>query len=226
MSTVDPLDGQNEDGTAPARQVVPAVAPHPIVQLLENIHLQHFLGDLSPGEIKDLTTTTLSIPKQILIAVDHVTGDAHTPYKNRSEFIRHAIHGLLMAWVDAGWPDKHVYDIVAHAATMRESAERLKVRADFDGAITAYEIQLNDGTEYGDWKLVIRTLETLKGFIERSPDPFWKEHLMRTVAKNSSVKRAITTMYDGVQIYRRNDKRRKAAETWQKWLESLNYDDQ
>jgi Arc/MetJ-type ribon-helix-helix transcriptional regulator len=218
-----------QDASTPedlALDTIPLVSSRPIVKLLEDIHLQHFLGELSPSEVKDLTSTSLSIPRQILIATDHVVGDPRTPYKNRSEFVRHAVHALLMAWVDAGWPDKHVYDIVSHAAAMREGAERLRVRADFDEAVTAYEVQLHDGAEYGDWGLITRTLASLKGFIERSPDPFWKEHLMRVTAKNPAVKRAIATMYDGVQVFRRRDKRRKEAEAWQKWLESLNYDDQ
>ena len=192
-----------------------------MVELTQDIQLQRFLGELTDHEVRQTVTTSLSVPRDVLLAVDRIVSDPRAGYATRSEFIRHGVHALLIAWLDAGYPDQQVYDVTMHARAMREAAMRIRVRADFEEAITAYEVQLNDGAELGDWGLVRRTLETLQGYIEGSPDPYWKEQLRRTVARNGAVKRAASAMWEAFDDRGKRDPERKEAVRWQSWVESL-----
>ena len=134
----------------------------------------------------------------------------------------------ILACVDRIVGDPHA-GYVMHAKTMRESAQRIRVRQEFESAISTYEVQLNDGVEFGNWELIERTLEVLRGYVEGAPDPYWQEHLRRTIARNGAVKRAIGGLYDARTGGRTNGrgakKKKQGAIAWQHWLESLSGED-
>ena len=175
-------------------------------------------GILADAEARQLVTTTFSLSKMESASIDLVVGSPHTDYNCRGDFIRHAIVELLRRWAESGFPDQYVDDMIAHIRTMRNAAHRQRVRHEFAEALTSYEQSLTAGAETGDWQLVLGTLRTLQGFVDRTPDAYWREHLRRVVSQNPAVQHAISALYEASRV---EDKLVEDAEAWERWLENL-----
>ena len=204
-----------------ALQPIPPPEPIPI-DLLGRIQTEamkrQYLGALADREARSLITRSYNTTKEEAAAVDRVVGAPQTLYTSAGDFVRHAVFELLMAYEEAGFPDTYVRDVAAHIRAMRETAERLRLRQDFAEVLSVYETSLLDGVDVGDWDLVQDTLETLEGYVERTPDQYWRAHLKRTTLKSVIVKGAIDALYE----YARNDEQyANRAARWQAWLEGL-----
>jgi len=176
------------------------------------------VGLLADAEAKRLVTTSFNLTKEESASIDVVVGHPKTAYEHRGDFLRHAVIELLDAWQQAGFPSEFVKDSVAHIKAMRNAAYRLQLRQEFSSVLSTYEISLSAGVETGDWLLVKDTLSTLQGFVDRTPDKFWREHMRKAIAKNASVQFAINSMYEAG---RQDGELNKEAAHWQHWLESL-----
>lgn len=196
----------------------PAALPDTLVQPDSDATSRPESGVLADREARSLITTSFTLTREESAAMDAVTGSPHTAYESRGDFIRHAVWELLNAFAKSGFPDQYVHDIVAHTRSMRASAFRLRIRQEFEEILQTYEVSLAAGVETGDWGLVLDTLTTLQGFVDRTPDRYWREHLRRVVARNPTAQRAIGGLYEAA----RTDKKLEAeAKQWQMWLESL-----
>jgi|SRR3990167_10670 len=176
------------------------------------------MGSLADAETRRLVGMPLSVSKEELAAIDAIVGSPHTAYNTRSDFIRHAIWELVTAWVHSGFPSQYAYDIVSHLGAMRSAAHRQRIRQEFEDVVSVYEVSLSDGVEAGNWSLVTGALEDLQGYVDRTPDPYWAEHLRRVISRNPNVQRAINSLYEAS---RAEPSLKSVAEVWQHWLESL-----
>lgn len=175
-------------------------------------------GILADAEARRLTTTSFSLPKEQSAAIDVVVGHPDTAYTHRGDFIRHAVLELLWAWVQAGFPSEFVKDETEHIRAMRTAAYQLRRRQDFAEILTIYEVSLAEGSETGDWGLVTDTLGILQGYIDRTRDRHWQEHLRKAIARSPSTQAAVNGLYEAS---RDESKLRKEARHWNRWLESL-----
>ena len=101
---------------------------------------------------------------------------------------------------------------------MRTAAYQLRRRQEFEEILSIYEVSLGAGTESGNWDLVTDTLSTLQGYVDRTPDRYWQEHLRKAIARSPSTQAAVNGLYEAS---RTESKLRKEARHWNRWLESL-----
>lgn len=165
-----------------------------------------------------MITRSYSTTKMEADAVDRVVGNPKTAYSSAGEFVRHAIFELLMAYERAGFPDDFIPDVLAHIGTMRQEAERLRLRQDFQEVLITYEMSLSSGMEVGDFEFIDDTLGVLEGYLERTPDNYWKAHLKRTILRSVVVKGAVDGFYE---FAREHQEYASRAVRWQLWLEGL-----
>lgn len=205
---------------ADGRNIIPSPAalPDVLVQPDRDAISRPEAGVLADREARSLITTSFTLTREESAAIDAVTGSPHTAYESRGDFIRHAVWELLNAWAQSGFPSNYVSDIVAHVRAMRAAAFRLRIRQEFEEILQTYEVSLSAGVEAGDWGLVLDTLTTIQGFVDRTTDNFWREHLRRTVARSPVAQRAIGALYEAA---RTKTKLMADARYWQEWLESL-----
>lgn len=197
---------------------VPAALSDSLVQPDEAAPSRAPIGVLADAEARRLVTTSFTLTREESSAIDAVVGSPHTAYESRGDFIRHATWELLNAWVKNGFPSVYAADIVAHIRAMRNAAFILRTRQEFEDAIQPYEVSLSAGVESGDWGLVLDTLHTLQGYVDTTPDRYWREHLRRVIARNTAVQRCIGSLYEAA---RELPKMKEQSRTWQRWLESL-----
>lgn len=179
---------------------------------------RQYLGALASKESRNLITRTYAITKEEAAAVDIVVGNPGTLYTSAHEFVRHAIFELLMSYEASGFPDHQVKDTMSHIRAMRAEAQRLQIRQDFSESLTIYEQSLSSGLDAGDYELIHDTLLTIEGYLDRTPDNFWRVQLKRTVLRSVVVKGAIDAFFE---FARTHDDYTDRAQRWQDWLDSL-----
>jgi len=179
---------------------------------------RQYLGSLASKESRNLITRTYSITKEEAAAVDIVVGSPGTLYTSAHEFVRHAVFELLMSYEASGFPDHQVKDTMAHIRTMRAEAQRLQIRQDFSESLTIYEQSLSSGLDAGDYELVHDTLQVIEGYLDRTPDNYWRVQLKRTVLRSVVVKGAIDAFFEFARTHESYTDR---ARRWQDWLDSL-----
>lgn len=195
--------------------VVPAAA---LVRLDPGAISRQVTGVLMEAEARRLVTTSFNLTKEESSAIDTVVGHPQTIYDHRGDFLRHAVVELLNAWVQSGFPSEYVDDLVSHLRDMRSAAYRLRLRQEFQEVLDVYEVTLEQTLTSGDIAGVLEVLRTLRGYVDRTPSVFWKEHLQKTLARSRNVQHAIGALYEAA----RDDKKlEKEAETWNHWLENL-----
>ena len=197
------------------RKIVPAAA---LVRLDPDAIARQATGILVEAEARRLVTTSFNLTKEESAAIDSVVSNPETIYEHRGDFLRHAVVELLNAWVRSGFPSDYVDDLVNHLRDMRSAAYRLRLRQNFQEVLDVYEVTLEQTLTSGDIAGVVEVLTVLRGYVDRTPSVFWKEHLQKTLARSRNVQHAIGALYEAA----RGDKRlAKEAETWNHWLESL-----
>jgi hypothetical protein len=170
------------------------------------------------AEAKRLVTTSFNLTKEESAAIDVVVGNPQTVYEHRGDFLRHAVVELLNAWLRAGFPSDYVDDLVSHIRDMRAAAYRLKLRQDFQEVLDVYEVTLEQTLISGDIPAILEVLKTLRGYVDRTPSVYWKEHLQKTLSHSRNVQHAIHVLYEAA----RTDQRiAEEARTWENWLENL-----
>lgn len=187
-------------------------------QLQRGAITHQYMGTLADADAKSLVTRTYNTTKEEAAAVDRIVGSPLTLYSSNSDFVRHAIYELIMAYEEAGFPDQFVSDITAHLKSMRESAQRLRLRQSFQDVLIVYENALSEGMETGDFDLVVATLTTLEGYLDRTPEKHWRVYLQHTILKSSMVKTAIDNLYEHGRIETRY---MGPARKWLTWLDGL-----
>jgi hypothetical protein len=205
----------------PERPSDPNLLPEILMgRLVDGATRRQYIGQLADSDAKSLISRTYNTTKEEASAVDRIVGSPTTLYSSHGDFVRHAIWELIQAYVEDGWPDNYIPDVTAHIKNMRESAQRLRIRQEFNDILIIYEASLSDGLATGDFELVSATFNTLQGYLDRTPDEHWKQYLRRVVLRSSVMKAAIDALYDmahenGVQEYQ------VEAEKWLLWLEGL-----
>ncbi len=181
--------------------------------------LQHqYQGNLSEKEARRLLTTTVRLDADILTIIDEIVGNPSTEYQSRGDFIRHALMMLLNDWMEAGFPRDYISDIVNRVREEKMNAHRLKMRQEFVDILAVYEQSLSGGSEVGDWTLVLATLGKLQGYVDRTDDLYWREHVRKIIAQSTVVQHTIGSLYEAS---RERKDLQEQAEYWQRWLESL-----
>lgn len=206
-----------------AEQQPPALLPRLIMGQLERGALnRQYTGTLSDTDAKALISRSYNTTKDEASAVDRVVQSPLTLYASSGDFVRHAIWELLNAWDQAGFPDEYVPDITAHVKAMRDAAQRVRLRQQFSDILTTYESSLTEGLDTGDFDLIEATLDTLEGYVVRTPDPHWQNYLRKVILRSGVVKATIEALVTAVegkapgwQQYAR------PAEHWALWLEHL-----
>lgn len=193
------------------------LAPQALVHVDQSAVAWSPTGLLTDAEARRLTTTSFTLTREVSAAIDVIVGHPDTAYFHRGDFIRHACIELLNAWEQSGMPGGPLKDLIEHLRALRMSAYQLKLRQEFSEIFSVFEVSLGAGAEAGDWELVTDTLDTLQGYIERTPGRYWQEHLRQTIAKSPTTRAAVNGLYEAS----RRGKLRKEAEHWQRWLESL-----
>ena len=179
---------------------------------------EQYVGNLADGDSKALITRQYSTTKEEAAAVDRIVGSPLTLYIGHGDFVRHAVYELLMVYEKAGFPDEFIPDVVAHFRNMREGAYRIRLRQEFQDTLLVYENSLNEGLNVGDFELIADTLETLEGYVERTPDEHWKHYLKRTILKSSTLKSAVDKLFE---VAREDRKFQGRADRWLVWLEGI-----
>lgn len=179
---------------------------------------RQYEGSLADRDSKVMITRSYSSTKMEADAVNSVIESGLTSFRSPSDFIRWAVFEGLCAFERDGFPDAYIPDILSHIGRMRKEAEQLRLRQDFAEILLTYETSLNRGLDVGDYDLVHDTLEELEGYIARTPDNFWKNHLKRTILKSVIVKGAIDAFYEAA---RGEPEMAERAVRWQLWLEGL-----
>lgn len=193
---------------------------------------RQYVGVLADGDAKTLISRSYNTTKEEAAAVDRIVGSPLTLYISSGDFVRHAVFELLMAYEEANFPDEYIPDMTSHFRHMRESAQRLRLRQEFNDILLVYETSLRDGMEVGDFDLILSTLEVLEGYLERTPDPHWKHYLKRTVLRSTVMRAAIDAFSEWANSReadvvlkpgerKAREKYQRAAERWSLWLEGL-----
>lgn len=181
--------------------------------------LQHqYQGNLSEREARRLLTTTVRLDADILTIIDEIVGNPATEYQSRGDFIRHALMMLLNDWMEAGFPRDYISDVLNRVREEKVNASRLKMRQEFVDILAVYEQSLSGGSEVGDWNLVLETLARLQGYVDRTDETYWREHLRKTIAQSTVVQHTISSLYEAS---RERKDLKEPGEYWQRWLESL-----
>ena len=188
---------------------------------------RQYVGTLADGDAKSLISRSYNTTKEEAAAVDRIVGSPFTLYISSGDFMRHAAWELLMAYEEAGFPDDYLPDMVTHIKYMREEAQRLRLRQEFNDILLVYETSLRDGIDNGDYDFILSTLEVLEGYLTRTPDEHWKHYLKRVVLRSGVIKQAIDAFYDwsnSDETPLKKAERHKyqvASEKWLLWLEGL-----
>lgn len=177
-----------------------------------------YQGNLSEKEARRLLTTTVRLDADVLTIIDEIVGNPSTEYQSRGDFIRHALMMLLNDWMEAGFPRDYISDIVNRVREEKVNAHRLKMRQEFVDILAVYEQSLAGGSEVGDWNLVLETLARLQGYVDRTDDTYWREHVRKVIAQSTVVQHTINSLYEAS---RERLDLKDAGELWQRWLESL-----
>jgi Arc/MetJ-type ribon-helix-helix transcriptional regulator len=181
--------------------------------------LQHqYQGTLSEREARRLLTTTIRVDADVLTIVDEIVGNPATEYQSRGDFVRHAIMMLLNDWMEAGFPREYISDVINRVRAEKMNASRLRMRQEFSDILAVYEQSLSGGSEVGDWNLVLETLGRLQGYVDRTDETYWREHLRKTIAQSTVVQHTISSLYEAS---RERKDLKEPGEYWQRWLESL-----
>jgi len=186
---------------------------------------RQYQGQITEREARRLLTTTIRLDADVLTIIDEIVGSPQTEYQSRGDFIRHALMELLNVWLEHGFPHDYISDVLTRLREEKINANRLKMRQEFTDILNVYEQSLAAGAQIGDWKLVIETLGTLEGYVSRTKEPYWREHLRKTIALSKVVQHAISQLYEAArdlpELEVGDERLDNLAEFWQKWLESL-----
>lgn len=201
------------------------VRPMPSVLMgrMEQAAIQRqYVGTLSDSDAKALVSRSYNTTKDEAAAVDRVVGSPLTWYISHGDFARHAIWELLQVYEQAGFPDDYIPDVISHVRAMREAAQRLRIRQQFQDVITIYEASLTEGLDTGDFDLVEATLDTLGGYIDRTPDEHWKNYVRRVILRSGIVKAGVEALHAAVEGGTPGTRQyAKVAEFWTLWLEGI-----
>jgi Arc/MetJ-type ribon-helix-helix transcriptional regulator len=179
---------------------------------------QQYQGNLSEKEARRLLTTTVRLDADILTIIDEIVGNPSTEYQSRGDFIRHALMMLLNDWMEAGFPREYISDVLNRVREEKVNAHRLKMRQEFVDILAVYEQSLSGGSEVGDWSLVLETLARLQGYVDRTDETYWREHIRKVIAQSAVVQHTISSLYEAS---RERKDLKEPGEYWQRWLESL-----
>jgi hypothetical protein len=106
---------------------------------------------------------------------------------------------------------------------MREAAEQQRLRQEFAESVGIYETSLTHGMEAGDLGLIRSVLETLRLFIERTRDRYWRGYLQRLMLHSVIVQAAVDIAYEGARDDQAEEMQEvfEEAAKWQLWMEGL-----
>jgi len=186
---------------------------------LEGGHLNRAWGQLTDEQSRNSVNTSLNVYRDILAAIDRIVSDPRCGYETRAQFWRHAAMVLLLMWIEGGYGDTFVSDVVLQAKAMREATRTIEVRHSFSGTIESYETNLSLAIEDDNYDYIVAILDEVNSYVERTDDPYWKHHMRRLVANNPIVARAISALYD--QWGEREDERGEKARLWQRFMEGM-----
>lgn len=179
---------------------------------------RQYQGNINEREARRLQSTTVRVDADVLTVIDEIVGSPQTEYNTRGEFIRHALMELINVWMEQGFPHAYASDMLTRIHEEKTNANQLKMRQDFSDVLSVYELSLTGGASVGDWKLVLNTLTRLEGYVTRTDEPYWKEHLRKTIAASKVVQHTISQLFEAAQDL---PDLQVDADYWQQWLESL-----
>jgi len=180
--------------------------------------VRQYQGSINEREARRLLATTVRLDADVLAVIDEMVGSPHTEYQTRGDFIRHALMELLNVWLEQGFPQAYSSDILTRIHEEKVNASRLRMRQDFTDILNVYEQSLSAGGTVGDWQLVLNTLTLLEGYVIRTEEPYWREHLRKTIAQSKVVQHTISQLYE---VARDLPALKKDGDYWYQWLESL-----
>lgn len=204
-------------------QQQPVILPQLLMGQLERGAMnRQYTGTLSDNDAKALVSRSYNTTKEEANAVDRIVQSPHTLYVSSGDFVRHAVFELLMAWQAAGFPDDYNSDTIAHVRAMRDAADRLRLRQQFADIITTYESSLTEGLDTGDYDFIVSTLDTLQGYVDRTPEEHWRHYVRRVILRSGVVKAAIEALHEAVDGGDPSVQQfASAAEHWTLWLEGI-----
>ena len=197
-----------------------------------NVVGRGYMGRLADRDSRQLKPVTVLLTPEEISAATRVVQSPRTVYESNADFWRHAVYELLQAYSDQGLQDSYVTDIVSHIRGMREAAETIRMRQDFGETVAVYETSLNHAIEAGDLQFMRHTLAQIRGYLDRTPERYWRGYMFRVVLKSTVVVRAVEVLYEGSKSADdawkdlpswedELEEQRKEAEMWQIMIEGL-----
>lgn len=182
---------------------------------------RQYVGILADADAKSLINRSYNTTKEEAAAVDRIVGSPLSLYMSHGDFARHAIWELIQAYEQAGFPDDYLPDMTTHVQHWRQESQRLRLRQEFHDILLVYETSLRDGIEAGDYDYVMSTLDTLEGYIDRTPDEHWRLYIKRVILRSGVIKDTVEAFYEWAFDDTGRHSYQVAAERWSLWLEGL-----
>lgn len=199
-----------------------AMTPEILIGPGEGAVQRTYAGILTDEDSRRLRRKVFNITDAEEMAVDTIVQSPHSSYRSFSEFVRHAVYEMVMAWVSAGFPDNmHAAEAVTTLVKARLHAQRLAIRGDFQDSFNTIEQSLMDWAAVGDWTAIVKELAYLDGLIQDTQglSEKWAWRIESMVVHSQAVRQAVSRLYDAWSVG--NDDQRKEADKWTQWIELL-----
>ena len=202
--------------SVPAEETVVAAKPYALHTDVEAILSQQFTGILADQEAGKLEWRRLPIAKELLPYIYTLLADERVEYSGLPEFMLHAVHMLLEAYIKAGYFDSNLKSELSSQKILRSRAAQARRKQRLYEDSHAMDDALDRAVVlgYSSADVITDYLTYVEDLIRNEPTNSGKQEIRDIVGQSQSVYRAVNALHRWGQADLLGDEDMEQAKRW------------